>query len=62
MLFLNFNYNLTHHRRPSLPWQELHARSDLQGDPADLAPVLAGVPSAGARSPSDQSVLDKRYF
>ena len=29
-LFLNFNYNLTHHRRPSLPWQELHARSDPQ--------------------------------
>ena len=48
MLFLNFNYNLTHHRRPSLPWQELHARSDLEGNPADLASVPAGVPSAGA--------------
>lgn len=23
-LFLNFNYNLTHHRRPDLPWQQMH--------------------------------------
>ena len=28
MLFLNFNYNLTHHRRPNLRWQELCASSD----------------------------------
>lgn len=27
--FLNFNYNLTHHRDPSLRWQVLHAVSDL---------------------------------
>jgi len=26
LLFLNFNYNLTHHRHPSLPWQEMHDR------------------------------------
>jgi len=24
VLFLNFNYNLMHHRRPDLPWQEMH--------------------------------------
>ena len=29
-LFLNFNYNLTHHRDPSLPWQRLHQRTDLR--------------------------------
>lgn len=27
-LFLNFNYNLTHHRNPSLRWQQLHVASD----------------------------------
>ncbi len=25
-LYLNFNYNLSHHRSPRTPWQELHAR------------------------------------
>lgn len=29
-LFLNFNYNLTHHRDSSIRWQGLHAASDLQ--------------------------------
>jgi fatty acid desaturase len=24
LLFLNFNYNLTHHRHPDLPWQAMH--------------------------------------
>ena len=28
LLFLNFNYNLTHHRDSSLRWQRLHAVSD----------------------------------
>jgi fatty acid desaturase len=28
MLFLNFNYNLTHHRNPALRWQEMDAVSD----------------------------------
>ena len=23
-LFLNFNYNLTHHRHPNRPWQDMH--------------------------------------
>ena len=27
-LFLNFNYNLTHHREPVRPWQELAAATD----------------------------------
>jgi len=29
-LFLNFNYNLTHHRDPSLRWQQMHAVTDLR--------------------------------
>lgn len=29
-LFLNFNYNLTHHRDSSIRWQQLHAASDLR--------------------------------
>ena len=28
-LFLNFNYNLTHHRDPSMRWQRMHAATDL---------------------------------
>lgn len=29
-LFLNFNYNLTHHRDSSIRWQNLHAASNLR--------------------------------
>jgi fatty acid desaturase len=29
-LFLNFNYNLTHHRQPALRWQYMHAATDLE--------------------------------
>ncbi len=29
-LWLNFNYNLTHHRRPDLPWQELPDATELR--------------------------------
>ncbi|NWF73526.1 MAG: fatty acid desaturase [Nitrospirae bacterium] len=29
-LFLNFNYNLTHHRHPAAPWQDAHALTDLK--------------------------------
>ena len=28
-LFLNFNYNLTHHRDPGMRWQHMHAATDL---------------------------------
>ena len=28
-LFLNFNYNLTHHRNPGIRWQNMHAVSDI---------------------------------
>lgn len=61
LLFLNFNYNLTHHRWPSLPWQELHARSDLD----ETQPIwyrYAMVFRPPVPFPKDLSVLDKRYF
>lgn len=29
-LFLNFNYNLTHHRQPALRWQLMHGETDLR--------------------------------
>jgi fatty acid desaturase len=29
-LFLNFNYNLTHHRDPGMRWQLMHAATDLK--------------------------------
>lgn len=29
ILFLNFNYNYTHHLRPDVPWPLLHVESDL---------------------------------
>lgn len=29
-LFLNFNYNLTHHRQPGLRWQLMHEATNLQ--------------------------------
>jgi fatty acid desaturase len=29
-LFLNFNYNLTHHRAPNVPWQQVHERVDVR--------------------------------
>ena len=60
-LFLNFNYNLTHHRSPSLPWQELHARSN----PAETQPIWSRYLLIFRRPvpfPEDPSVLEKRYF
>lgn len=60
-LFLSFNCNLTHHRRPYLPWQELHAATD----PAETQPLwyrwinMARWP---VPFPEDLSSLEKRYF
>jgi len=61
VLFLNFNYNLTHHRHPSIPWQELYRRSD----PKETQPLwyrYARVVLPPVPFPSDQSILEKRYF
>ena len=61
ILFLNFNYNLTHHRRPSLPWQELRAHSDpRETQPLWYRYLLIFRPPVPF--PQDLSVLAKRYF
>ncbi|MEP7347142.1 MAG: fatty acid desaturase [Gemmatimonadaceae bacterium] len=61
MLFLNFNYNLTHHRHPAIPWQELHRESALrETQPIWYRYLLIFRPPI--RFPEDMSVLEKRYF
>jgi fatty acid desaturase len=60
-LFLNFNYNLSHHRYPQAPWQELHARVD----PRETQPLWRryfGVFQPPQPLPDDLSGLAKRYF
>ncbi len=60
-LFLNFNYNLTHHRQPALRWQQMHAASD----PRETRPLWwgwLGIFLPPRRLPADLSQLDKTYF
>lgn len=60
-LFLNFNYNLTHHRKPAVPWQELHAATNLrETQPIWYRYLLIFRPPVPF--PDDLSVLEKRYF
>jgi fatty acid desaturase len=60
-LFLNFNYNLTHHRSPWMPWQELHAQSNpRETQPLWYRYLLVFRPPSPF--PDDLSVLEKRYF
>ena len=60
-LFLNFNYNLTHHRHPSLPWQKLKAESD-QNETQPLWYRYLLIFRAPVVFPEDTSVLMKKYF
>jgi fatty acid desaturase len=60
-LFLNFNYNLAHHRAPRAPWQALHARVD----PRETQPLWRrwlGVFRPPQAYPQDPSRLVKVYF
>jgi len=60
-LFLNFNYNLTHHRNPWMPWQELYARSN----PEETQPIWYRyllIFRPPTPFPEDLAVLEKRYF
>lgn len=60
-LFLNFNYNLTHHRHPELHWQELHEKTDLrETQPSWYRYLMVFLPPVPL--PQDLSVLEKRYF
>jgi len=61
VLFLNFNYNLTHHRNFSLPWQELKDASDQrETQPLWYRYILIFRPPV--RFPDDLSILEKKYF
>jgi len=61
ILFLNFNYNLTHHRHPAMPWQELKDASDPdETQPLWYRYILIFRPPV--TFPDDLSVLEKKYF
>lgn len=60
-LFLNFNYNLTHHRHPELPWQEMH----VQVDPRETQPLWYRyliVFKPPEPLPADPASIAKSYF
>jgi fatty acid desaturase len=60
-LFLNFNYNLAHHRFPRAPWQDLHALVDpRQTQPLWYRYLLVFLPPRPL--PDDPSRLAKEYF
>lgn len=59
--FLNFNYNLTHHRSPSTPWQELCAVSNQRETQPLWYRWLLGL-RPPVRFPDDTSGLEKTYF
>lgn len=59
--FLNFNYNLTHHRLPALRWQQLHTASNA----AETRPLWFGwlqIFLPPQQLPDDLTQLDKTYF
>ncbi|AMP04987.1 fatty acid desaturase family protein [Collimonas pratensis] len=59
--FLNFNYNLTHHRRPRLRWQQLHETSSaIETRPLWFGLLQVFLPPQ--RLPDDLTQLDKTYF
>ena len=60
-LFLNFNYNLTHHRQPYMPWQRVHALVN----PRETQPLWYRyllVFKAPEPMPADPSSIRKTYF
>jgi fatty acid desaturase len=60
-LFLNFNYNLSHHRHPRAAWQELHGKVN-QRETQPLWRRYLGVFKPPERYPDDPSTLAKVYF
>ncbi len=61
VLFLSFNYNLTHHRHPGLPWQELAAHTDVK-ETQPLWYRWLRMLEPPRRLPSDFAYLEKTYF
>ena len=64
LLWLNFNCNLTHHRHPALPWQELPARTDwAETQPMWYRYALMWLPPVPfPADPGTAPSLEKRYF
>jgi len=61
VLFLNFNYNLMHHRRPDLPWQEMHGLvNSRETQPLWYRYLL--VFKCPEALPVDPSTIRKTYF
>ncbi|MGZ5093010.1 MAG: fatty acid desaturase family protein [Burkholderiales bacterium] len=60
-LFLNFNYNLTHHRYPRLPWQAMHEKVD-PGETQPLWYRYLLVFKCPEPLPVDEALLRKTYF
>lgn len=60
-LFLNFNYNLTHHRRPNVHWQDMHALVD-QRETQPLWFRYFLVFKCPEPLPTDLGLLRKVYF
>ncbi|BBP68921.1 hypothetical protein PHLH6_09250 [Pseudomonas sp. Seg1] len=59
--FLNFNYNLTHHRHSAMHWQQMHEASNLKETrPLWYGWLLVFLPPQ--RLPDDLTQLDKTYF
>jgi fatty acid desaturase len=60
-LFLNFNYNLTHHREPHQPWQAMHQRVDQrETQPLWYRWLLVFKPPEPL--PADPRSIRKTYF
>tara|TARA_B110000977_G_scaffold33330_1_gene44412 strand:- start:228 stop:476 length:249 start_codon:yes stop_codon:yes gene_type:complete len=60
-LFLNFNCNLTHHRDPNLPWQDLYKLSNQkETQPLWYRYLLVFKPPEPF--PGDVAKYDKKYF
>lgn len=61
VLFLNFNYNLTHHRYPNQPWQDAHATVD-GGETQPLWYRYLMVFKCPEPLPADPASIVKTYF
>ena len=60
-VWLNFNHNLTHHRRPDLPWQELPSHTELrETQPLWWRHLRMWLPPT--RYPAEPPDLTKTYF
>ncbi len=61
LLFLNFNYNLTHHRDPGVPWYDLYKVSDQkETQPLWYRYIQIFLPPKPL--PKEDTIIEKTYF